>query len=230
MRGECVSNSFNCKLGCDPATSECIPSALELQSVSFDQPSEALMLNGRHKIVLTGHANYNNPNNESIKGEEIAMESVVPTADAEKSPRLLGIISSPAFVNEDGRFKLNISSYEPVDPKIQLKGLKLLVRPKDLPKINTAVELVSPAPVIKKATLINKREMKEQSGMWQDTYGVFLVEAEDPDNEIVSYIITARHGTIRIAQLDWDGHKQKKCSPGAGRIGKSLNLPGDHRR
>ncbi len=45
--------------------------------------------------------------------------------------------------------------------------------------------------------------------MWQDSYGVFSVVAEDADNNIASYTIRAPRGTLRVDGLDWEGFKKK---------------------
>lgn len=222
--GECVSRPWTCKLGCDPATGECIPSVLQLQSVSFDPTEAGLILNGRNKVVLSGRAVYDNPNNESLQGLEIAMESVVPTADGDKKPRLLGVRSFMARVKKDGRFTLDVISEYPVNPKINVKGLELLVRAKEFPEANTKVKLVSPAPMITKAAMRNMREKKNQKGMWQESYGVFGVEADDPDNIIVSYTIRAKQGTIRIDEVDWDGLREKTVLTAGRETWKNLEF------
>jgi hypothetical protein len=201
--GRCVSNTWKCPRGCDAAAGRCVQSQLAFQRLVFNTPGKGLVLNGRSRIQLSGRAIYDNPAGESLAGQQIPMEGVVLSTRGERPPRVIGVRVFNAWVQPDGSVSCRVKSEDPIRPEINLKGVRLEVRVKGHPEMKTAVELVSPAPRIKRAGL------KSRPQMWQESYGVFSVVAADADKNIVSYTIRAPHGTLRVDQLDWEGLKKK---------------------
>ncbi len=151
--GRCVSNTWQCPRGCDGAAGRCVQSQLAFQRLIFNTPGKGLVLNGRSRIQLSGRAIYDNPAGESLAGRQIPMEGVVLSTRGERPSRVIGVRVFAAWVQPDGSVSCRVKSEDPIRPEIKLKGVTLEVRVKGHPEMKSAVELISPAPRIKRAGL-----------------------------------------------------------------------------
>jgi hypothetical protein len=203
--GGCSYLLQHCEVSCDPNTLTCVQSQLKLTQIVFDQPSRGLILNGSDHFTISGTAEFENPLNEPIEGKHIILQATGITGEAQAdSDKLWGAGVIDAILKADKTFTSSIYSNRKLAKIPDLDSAKLRISAKEKPDVSMDVELLSPAP------RITGFHLTGEPAVWQDSYGVLEVSAEDADNNIDHYTITAPMGTLRLYHTDWEGEKIKE--------------------
>jgi len=198
--GDCQYVETKCAKGCDPSGDRCQGSQLRILEIKFNEPQEALLLNGASSISLGGQAVVENPLSEKLAGFSFAVEAKVANRTR---PATFGIRVFSGTLKQDGSFEITIQSESPVAPSLPVKNIFLTIWAKDVSGASVSVPLVSPAPEIISINPVGKPEA------WQGAYKAYTVEAKDPDKNMDFFTVIPEGGTVRYEGLDWDGYSQK---------------------
>lgn len=201
LTAECTYAVTKCSKGCDPAGDRCLGSELQILEITFNPPDKPLLLNGSEKIVVTGNAVIDNPNNEPVGGQRFP---VLAKVGDRTRPGTFGVRVFSGILDESGRFQVEVRSESKVSPSLPVDNMMLSIWPKDTPGTPVSLPLLSPAPKILSIKPLGKTELA-----WQESYKVFEVNVEDPDGNVDFYTVIPESGTIRYDGLDWEGYSQK---------------------